>query len=157
MVDDVPPEETIMVRTLNPLLPLLSCICLLAMTAAGCEKSGPKMVQVEGKVTYQGKPVPRGYVSFYPDAKKGNKSMEVPNGTIDEGSYHMVTRVHDGLTPGWYTVAVSAAEQIDPKNPYFTKWLVPDKYANPKTSKLQMEVVDNPAPGAYDINLEPPK
>jgi hypothetical protein len=140
---------------LNPLLFLFCCGCLFAVAAAGCQKSGPKMVQVEGKVTLGGKPVPRGWVTFHPDAKKGNQSMEVPNGTIEDGDYHVITRVNEGITPGWYHVAVNAAEQIDPKNPYINKWLVPEKYANPKTSKLQMQVVENPAPGAYDINLEP--
>jgi hypothetical protein len=146
-----------MARTLNLLRWLLCCGCLFAVTATGCEKSGPKMVTVEGKVSYQGKPVPRGYVSFYPDKNKGNQSMEVPNGPIEDGNYHVKTRVHEGMTPGWYNVAVSAAEQIDPKNPYFTKWLVPDKYADSKRSKLQIEVVENPPPSHYDINIEPPK
>jgi hypothetical protein len=135
------------------LLFLLCCGGLIAALVAGCEQSGPKMVQVEGKVTYKGKPVPRGYVSFF--AKKGNPSMEVPIGPIEDGEYQVKTRTKDGMTPGRYQVAVNAAKQIDPKNPYFTDWLVPEKYSNPKTSKLEVEVVENPQPGAYDIHIEP--
>jgi hypothetical protein len=143
------------VRILNQVL-FLFCGCgLLAFGAVGCEKSGPKMVQVEGKVTYKGKPVPRGTVSFFANQKKGNQSMEMPIGTIEDGTYKVVTRITNGMTPGWYHVAVNAAKQIDPKNPYFTEWLVPEKYSNPKTSKLEMQIAENPAPGAYDINLEP--
>jgi len=135
---------------------VLVCIGgLLALSAIGCEKGGPKMIQVEGKVTYKGKPVPRGTVSFFANQKKGNESMEMPIGVIEDGTYHVVTRITDGMTPGWYHVAVNAAKQIDPKNPYFTEWLVPEKYSNPKTSRLEMQIVENPAPGAYDINLEP--
>jgi hypothetical protein len=137
---------------------LLVLICgagLFAAFTAGCEQSGPKMVQVEGKVTYKGKPVPRGYVSFYADSKKGNQSMEVPIGIIEDGDYHVVTRTKGGITPGWYQIAVNAAKQIDPKNPYFTDWLVPEKYSNSKTSKLQIEVLENAPPGAYDIHIEP--
>jgi hypothetical protein len=131
----------------------LSC-GLFAVSLLGCEKSGPKMVPVEGKVTYKGKPVPRGSVSFFANNKKGNQSMEVPIGTIEDGTYHVITRITEGMTPGWYNVAVNAAKQIDPKNPYFTEWLVPEKYSNPKTSKLELQIVENPAPGAYDINLD---
>lgn len=141
-------------RVLRAVLFLLCACAILAVSTTGCENSGPKMVQVEGKVTYKGKPVPRGSVSFYAEPKKGNESKELPIGIIEDGNYRVVTRVKDGLTPGWYHVAVNAAKQIDPKNPYFTEWLVPEKYSNPKTSKIEIEVVENPAPGAYDINLE---
>jgi hypothetical protein len=136
------------------LLCLVCCCGLLAAAVTGCEQSGPKMVQVEGKVTYKGKPVPRGTVSFFAEQKKGNQSMEVPIGTIEDGEYHVTTRTKEGITPGWYHVTVNAAKQIDPKNPYFTDWLVPEKYSNPKTSKLELEVVENPQPGAYDIHIE---
>lgn len=141
-------------NTLAPIRLLICCGCLFAVAGPGCEKSGPKMYPVQGKVTYAGKPVPRGTVTFYPDKKKGNDSMELPIGAIEEGQYHLVTRTIDGATPGWYNAAVNAAEQIDLKNPYFTKWLVPPKYGDPKTAKLPFQVVENAAPGAYDIHLE---
>jgi hypothetical protein len=140
---------------MNRLLFMFCCGGLCAVIATGCEQSGPKMVQIEGKVTYKGQPVPRGTVSLYAETKKGNQSMEVPIGIIEDGFYHVMTRTKEGATPGWYQVAVNAAKQIDPKNPYFTDWLVPEKYSNPKTSKLEMEVVENPPPGKYDINIEP--
>jgi hypothetical protein len=131
------------------------CGGLLALCAIGCDNSGPKMVQVEGKVTYKGKPVPRGSVSFFAEPKKGNLSKEMPLGAIEDGYYRAFTRTKEGMTPGWYHVTVNAAKQVDMKNPYFTEWLVPEKYSNPKTSKLEKEIVENPAPGAYDINIEP--
>src|SRR5262249_12029735 len=137
------------------LLFFVCCGGVFAMSAIGCEKSSSKLVQVEGKVTFRGQPVPRGFVTFFAEPKKGNQSQEVPIGNIEDGEYHVVTRTTDGMTPGWYNVAVNAAKQIDPKNPYFTDWLVPEKYSNPKTSKLEIQVVEKPAPGAYDINIEP--
>ncbi len=135
---------------------LMCCGCTLAVTVAGCGKGDPKLVQVEGKVTVGSKPLTTGTVTFYPDATKGNQSKEVPLGAIDaEGNYRLITRINEGVTPGWYNVAVTAAEQIDPKNPYFTDWLIPQKYIDPKKSNLRFEVVQNPLPGAYDIKLEP--
>ena len=114
------------------------------------------MVKVQGQVMVGSKPLTTGTVIFHPDLVKGNNSKEEPRGPIDEeGNYHLLTRIDEGVTPGWYKVSVTAAEQIDRKNPYFTDWLIPQKYIDPKTSKLAFEVVENSAPGAYDIKLEP--
>src|SRR5262249_46340115 len=124
-------------------------------TVAGCGKESSKLVPVEGKVTLAKKPVPTGTVIFYPDAARGNDSREEPRGAIDaEGNYKLQTGITEGVLPGWYKVAVTAADQLDPSNPYFTKWLVPQKYIDPRTSKLAIHVVEKPAPGAYDLNLE---
>jgi hypothetical protein len=129
--------------------------CVLAILATGCGKAGPHLVKVQGKVTMGNKPLTTGTVIFHPDLPKGNNSKEEPRGSIDEdGNYYLLTRIDEGVTPGWYKVSVTAAHQLDPKNPYFTDWLIPQKYIDPKTSKLQFEVVENAAPGAYDIHLD---
>ena len=44
---------------------------------------------------------------------------------------------------------------IDEKNPYFTRWFAHEKYVNPDTSGLTMQVVESPEPGRYDFKLEP--
>src|SRR5207253_6881997 len=54
----------------------LCCGCLLISSMAGCGPKDPLLVQVEGKVTVGNKPLPRGTVSFHPDAAKGNDSKE---------------------------------------------------------------------------------
>jgi hypothetical protein len=95
-------------------------------------------------------------VILFPDAQAGNQSNEEPRGNIEsDGSYRVQTHIKDGAPLGWYRVTVTAAEQIDPKNPYFTNWLIPTKYVDPKTSRLRYEVVENPSPGRYDIKLDP--
>ena|SRR5438105_3861191 len=139
------------------LLLLLIC-CGFAFAVAGCRKGDPKLVQVDGNVMVGNKPLTTGTVIFYPDATKGNTSREEPRSAIDaDGHYHLLTGLKEGVTPGWYKVTVTAAKQIDPKNPYFTDWLIPQKYIDPRTSKLQLDVVANPAPGAYNLTLEPIK
>ena len=35
-------------------------------------------------------------------------------------------------------------------------WIVHPKYTQRHTTDLKVEVVDNPAPGAYDFDLSPP-
>jgi len=144
------------------ILPLIgavvSVICL-----SGCgKKEGAKLVPVEGKVMLGDRLLKTdthtlGHVMLYPDKAKGNESLEVPMGTIDtEGHFTIATRTSQGAAPGWYKVAVTAAPVVDPKNPYLKKtgWLMPERYIDKDTSTLTFEVVDNPAPGAYDLKLE---
>lgn len=143
---------------LKSLFPLIYCSCIFVVAAAGCGKADPKLAQVDGNVMVGNKPLTTGTVIFHPDATKGNESREEPRSAIDaDGHYHLLTGIKDGVTPGWYKVSVTAAKLLDPKNPYHTDWLIPEKYIDPKTSKLRLEVVANPAPGAYDLKLDPPR
>ena len=52
-------------------------------------------------------------------------------------------------------MSIEAADEVDENNPYFTKWFADEKYVNPDTSGLTMEVIDNPEPGRYDFKLDP--
>jgi len=140
---------------LKPLLSLICCVGIFAVAATGCAKKDPNLAQVEGNVMVGDKPLTSGTVIFYPDATKGNDSKDEPRGAIDaNGRYHLQNGIKQGITPGWYKVAVTAAKQLDPNNPYFTDWLIPTRYIDPKTSKLRYEVVKDPAPGQYDIKLD---
>src|SRR5207302_1433461 len=105
-----------------------------------------KFWPVEGQVMLtNGKPVHNGTVILTPDAGKGNTSLEIPHGEIDaNGHFKIMTREKSGASAGWYLVAITAAEKIDPNNPYFTKWLIDKKYTDNKTSNLALEVVENP-------------
>jgi hypothetical protein len=135
----------------------LAALVAAALAVAGCGSGAPKLVPVRGKVTLRsGTPVHNGSVTFHPDVAKGNKSKELPIGAIDShGNFTIMTGAREGAPPGWYKVAISAAEQLDPNNPYFTDWLIHERYINPETSKLTAEVIDNPAPGRYDFQVEP--
>lgn len=44
---------------------------LAILLAAGCGSGGAGRLSVSGKVTYQGRPVPAGSVTFEPDASRG--------------------------------------------------------------------------------------
>ena len=139
-------------------LPVLCLGAALALAVAGCGAGGPPMVPVEGLVTVGGKPLASGTgtVIFHPDAARGNASKEEPRGVLDaEGRYRLRTGARDGASPGWYRVAVTAAKQLDPNNPYFTDWLIPQRYIDPKTSNLSVQVVEAPGPDDYDLKLDP--
>src|SRR5437773_1616516 len=94
---------------------LLLAVTVAALGLAGCDR-GPTLLRVRGKVTLtDGRPVHNGTVTLYPDAAKGNKSQELPIGQIDEqGGYTVMTGAREGAPPGWYRVAITAAEKVDP-------------------------------------------
>ncbi len=60
----------------------------LAIVLAGCgsQIDGPPRYRVSGEVTYDGQPVPRGFITFEPDSEKGNSG---PGGgaEIKDGRY----------------------------------------------------------------------
>ena len=82
--------------------------------------------------------------------------MEVSQGTIRNGEYTVQTGARDGAPAGAYKVSIEAADEVDEKNPYFTKWFADEKYCSPDTSGLTMDVTESPAAGQYDFTkLEP--
>lgn len=112
-------------------------------------------VPVVGKVTADGEPVKAGTVSFRPDKSKGNTAVHEPYGEIDaQGNYKLFTGKKEGAPVGWYRVAVFAGEPVEVGNlSGQAKWYADPKYASADTSGLAVEVVEAPAPGAYDLKL----
>lgn len=83
------------------------------MTAilAGCGggDSGPQRYTLKGNVTYQGKPVPAGEVSFTPDTKQGNSGPGAI-ATIKNGAYE--TTGDKGVTPGPTVIIVTGYDGV---------------------------------------------
>ena len=75
------------------------------------------------------------------------------------GKYTLVTNGRKGAPPGWYKVAVTATAPAEldtkrgPSHHPVPKSLLPAKYGQAKTTDLLIEVVEHPAPGAYDLKL----
>jgi hypothetical protein len=129
----------------------------LVCSASGCGSDGSKLNPVSGKVTVDGKPLTKGDVTLKPNADKGNTYTEEVRGKIDaEGNYKIFMRAtkpgeqREGAPLGWYKVAVSAMTK-DPNDPYNFPNLIAERYINYSTSGLELEVVENPAAGAYDL------
>jgi hypothetical protein len=150
---------------------LVACLCL--GTAGGCGP-GFKVVPVAGKITINGKPLPDAEVTvlFRPDAAKGNTINLDFAGTADEdGNYTLYYgNGNSGAAPGWYKVAIVATEPMVPrKGPPMSpserrkrvgspirKSLIDAKYASADGSGIEVQVVEKPAPGAYDFDLSGP-
>lgn len=139
-------------------LGIVSLFGVLGLTLAGCGKGagdGEKLVPVAGKVTLNGKPLGTGAVTFQPDTAKGNTTRHIPVGQLDAaGNYKLMSATTEGAPPGWYKVTVTAQEPMDSKNPYAPpKHLINPRFGDVRTSGLAVQVVENPAPGAYDFNV----
>lgn len=129
------------------------CLLLLAvaaLTPAACGGSG--LAGVSGTVTYRGKPVPKGTVTFVsttPGARNATGEIQ------EDGSYTLHTeQPGDGAAPGEYRVTLYAHDEpvldYTPRKPVPPKLLVPAKYENPETSGLKATVKG----GSNTVNLD---
>jgi hypothetical protein len=137
---------------------------LLTFLPLGCgDASGVKTLPVTGQIIVDGQPLNarEATVVFKPDKSKGNQTPYEPYGTVDEnGKYTLfVAAEKKGAPPGWYKVIVvafeaPAAERRRPGVPAkHHRLLVNRKYGDPQTSKLVVEVLQDPKPDAYDLIL----
>jgi hypothetical protein len=143
-------------------LPAIGLVTALLMLGCGDSSGVGKTLPVRGKVTLDDVPLSAesAVVLFKPDASKGNRSPFEPVGNVDrDGNYTLVTKGKRGAPPGWYKVIVTATEARieapkDPKRGHpHPRSVVPAKYGLAKTTSLMVEVVESPAPGAYDLKL----
>jgi hypothetical protein len=126
---------------------------LLALSAGGCGDNITR-APVEGTVLIGGAPLRgmTGAVTFVPDAARGNGSPHRATGTIDrDGRYTLFTRGKPGAPPGHYKVLVSAVPPGAQRDD--SKLAIPARYGGERTTRLEMEVVTDPAPGRYDLKL----
>jgi hypothetical protein len=133
-------------------------VAIVGAALVGCGKDaapGEKLIPVAGTVTLNGQPLTTGGVTFHADVAKGNNTQHLPAGVLDAaGKYKLLTAAREGAPPGWYKVAVSAQAPADAKNPYAPpRHLIHPKFGDPKTSGLTVQVVENPASGAYDFTV----
>jgi hypothetical protein len=134
----------------------------------------PRRYPVYGTVTYKGKPVESGTITFTPDDLNKGRSA---GSAIKDGHYSLASlTTDDGAMAGHYKVTVVAQKMItdgmDPKlktmyekaisspgvpiPPQAKKKvkiedLVPKKYCDPKTSSLQAEVAEKRNEVNFDL------
>ena len=116
------------------------------MPLLGCGESLPTTIPVRGRVTWQGKPVPMGTVTFQPVETGSGAPLRPAVAEIgSDGTYQLSCfRTHDGAEPGEYAVTIHAStpppmEAGAPR----PKWLIPPKYANAATSGLSRTVPED--------------
>ncbi len=123
--------------------------------AIGCGGTAerPPMGRVHGKVTYDGKLVDKGRVTFSPTSGEGDSGGTSAMGPIEsDGSYSLTTfNTGDGALVGQHIVTVVIPTEdivalnkpgADGSIPYkLPKELIPKKYTDPKQSPLRNTVV----------------
>ena len=123
----------------------------------GCGPSYPKTIKVSGRVTYQGKPLTNGKITFGPvDQEEARPAW----GALGEdGSFSLSTwRANDGARPGDYRVVVQSyvapGPGVDPNTIYFGRGPpnIPEKYFQFETSGLTATV--NRKSRHFEFNLE---
>ena len=132
----------------------LVCLAMVVVAGAGCSKQA-KVGQLSGKVTFKGKPVPAGYVSFMPDSSGGNLG-KVKVAQIRDGVYDTAKEADPGLSPGPTVVRIAGfdgkplwgfAQGKQIFNPYEVRATVPDG-----VSAMDFTV---PASAAENLRIEP--
>lgn len=115
----------------------LAALFLLPCTGCGSKAQSftATTVPVKGKVTYQGKPLTKGTVTFEPDSGR-----EAHGEIKSDGSFVLTTfKEGDGAVPGLHRVAVSGAGRQ-----------IPIKFTNVSSSKIEKEVAE----GTTDYPIE---
>jgi hypothetical protein len=120
---------------------LVRCAAFAAVVLimAGCD-SGPPTAEISGNVTYDGKPIETGNISFYPRNGKGTTS----GGVIVNGAY-----TAKSVSFGEMEVKINASKVVrkrklypnDPKSPEIDERFefLPDKYHEKTTLMLDVK------------------
>ena len=134
---------------------VMSCLLLAAM---GCGSSDPgievgEVMPVKGKVTIDDKPAPGVSLSFVADpSNTGAARISCAGVTDSSGNYEIFSsgsrQSKSGAPLGKYKVTITAAPLDEP-----TEVEIPEKYSRVETSGLEVEVVESPGEGAYDLKL----
>ena len=140
---------------------LLPAAVLCALLASGCgDDSGVGTTYpVRGTILLNNEPFTASttVIVFKPNAARGNKTAFEPAGKVDEdGNYTLLTKNRSGAPPGWYKVVVAATGEPRKgatKHRPSPQSLLPAKYGQAKTTPLEVEVVETPSDGAYDLKL----
>jgi len=141
--------------TLRFTLPL---VLVLPLALAGCGGNHrPTTIAVTGRISYAGRPLAAGAITFYPDEVRKETTARPALGVIDEhGHYSLSTfRTGDGVMPGAYRVSIeslSSDRSIERPDARET-WAIPERYGRTDTSGL-IAMVPAGHRGALVIDFE---
>ena len=152
----------------SALYPIMGAVLLSVIGGCGDDDTViPHTAPVSGTITINGEPLEGAQVAF--TSKLDNKSVKAARGLTDaNGGYTLTTYLNpqnevSGATPGEFRVTVkkterpsaaTVAEQFTGGNPAIViKNVVPDKYANAKSSPFTATVTQD-GENKFDFNLE---
>ncbi|MCA9068003.1 MAG: hypothetical protein KDA84_03735 [Planctomycetaceae bacterium] len=89
---------------------LLSGFVCGMVLGCGSPNDGPKRYHISGKVTYDGKPIPKGKIYFEPDDSKGNSGPQAGADIVD-GEYE--TANGKGVVGGPHLVKITGTDGVE--------------------------------------------
>jgi hypothetical protein len=136
---------------------------IMALIVWGCGQSGPRYWPINGRVTFQAKPVANASIRFI-NLKLG---IDVLAKLDADGKYEVVSGKKMGLPEETYQVAI--APEVDISNLKVTKTglvvaigpppppprNIPERYHEPDTSALSLTV--KPESNTFDVDMQPAK
>jgi hypothetical protein len=126
------------IRLAGPLSALAAALALL--TSAGCSPKAPTLSPIRGQVLVDGKPIVEAVIVLHPAKgdEPGGKKLEARSDA--EGRF----AIAEGLPPGQYDLTVQwLASRFDGERSVRDGHnLLPERYADPKTSQLHYTVVE---------------
>jgi hypothetical protein len=158
-----------MIRPTNALI--LIVVAGFAAVLPGCfdvDDGAGTRYPVRGRVTYQGKPLAKGVISFIPDGDSGRGALgEIVNGTITNVS---TFALNDGMLPGTYALTLASFQRVgtahqrtkhdrshdgngDEDDGTLTMGVnvLPKKYSLPESSGLRFRVEQRPTRLTIDL------
>jgi hypothetical protein len=114
---------------------MIAPAALLAAVCWGCGPGGggraPDLIPVKGKVSYKGRPLTKGTVTFEPDGfgRPARGDLQA------DGTFVLTTlKEGDGVVAGEHRISITGVEKALAKDRAFIK------YASPNTSRVTAEV-----------------
>ena len=113
-----------------------ACSCAVAVLLIGCGgPARPKLAQVEGTVTFEGKPLEQGTVVFIPAEGRTATALVIDGRLTDLMTYEP----GDGLPLGTHRVTVQSVKNSG--DMYAEREsLIPEKFGNPEKSGLTVTI-----------------
>lgn len=114
----------------------LALFTLAVVAIVGCAPAGPEMGDVTGTVTFKGKPLPTGTITFVPETDgQPSAFAEIQ----EDGTYVAKTRdFGDGVPVGKHRVMIIAVKDHGPEAP--VEAILPVKYSSDRQSGLTADV-----------------
>jgi len=148
----------------NKILGLIA-VGAIGILASGCGKGLPATAPVKGKITWNGKPVECGSITFYPEKGRPATGIIQPDGSYRLSTFKdgdgallgkhkvtiLATRISNQAVPKSFEEEVRGLGKFDPQQSA-VKWLVPEHYSRPETTPLTAEVFK----GRNEINFALP-
>lgn len=131
----------------------LASIAVLTAGLVGCGDSGPPLIPVQGKVFINGKPASEGGVTF---RSAENQMVQLVGAIRSDGAYVMMHNRQEGAPQGQYIVTVlvtETAKTADGKYTGLPKTISSQKFSDPATTPLKVEVKEGNAAESYDLQV----